>query len=239
MKEGIQVSEAKILIVDDEDHIRDMLRMSLELHGFSCIEAGNAIVAHGLILDEQPDLVLLDWMMPEVSGVELIKRLKKDSATKEVPIIMLTARADEDRKIHGLESGADDYVTKPFSNRELIARIEALLRRTGHGDEEKVLQFGDLQLNPSSHRVSIAGNTIDVGPTEYKLLLFFMTHPDRVYSRAQVLDQVWGGNVYVEERTVDVHIRRLRKVLEQHGDLSSYVQTVRGAGYRFTPATGN
>lgn len=230
------MSEVKILIVDDEDHIRDMLRMSLELHGFNCIEAENAIVAHGLILDEQPDLVLLDWMMPEVSGVELIKRLKKDAATKEVPIIMLTARADEDRKIHGLESGADDYVTKPFSNRELIARIEALLRRSGHGDEEKVLQFGDLQLNPSSHRVSIAGNTIDVGPTEYKLLLFFMTHPDRVYSRAQVLDQVWGGNVYVEERTVDVHIRRLRKVLEQHGDLSSYVQTVRGAGYRFTPA---
>lgn len=239
MKEGISVSEAKILIVDDEDHIRDMLRMSLELYGFRCIEAENAIIAHGLIVDEQPDLVLLDWMMPEVSGVELIKRLKKDSATKEVPIIMLTARADEDRKIYGLESGADDYMTKPFSNRELIARIEALLRRSGHGDEEKVLQYGDLQLNPSSHRVSIAGNTIDVGPTEYKLLLFFMTHPDRVYSRAQVLDQVWGGNVYVEERTVDVHIRRLRKVLEQYSDLSSYVQTVRGAGYRFTPPNGS
>jgi|TARA_B110000902_G_scaffold123621_1_gene144472 two-component system phosphate regulon response regulator PhoB len=233
------VPEAKILIVDDEDHIRDMLRMALELHGFRCIEAENATIAHSLIVDEQPNLVLLDWMMPEVSGVELIKRLKKDSATKEVPIIMLTARADEDRKIHGLESGADDYVTKPFSNRELIARIESLLRRTGHGDEEKVLEFGVLQLNPSSHRVSIAGNTINVGPTEYKLLLFFMTHPDRVYSRAQVLDQVWGGNVYVEERTVDVHIRRLRKVLEQHSDVSSYVQTVRGAGYRFTPEAGN
>jgi two-component system phosphate regulon response regulator PhoB len=238
LKKGRQVAGEKLLIVDDEDHIRDMLRMSLELHGFICIEAHNAMVAHGLVLDEQPDLVLLDWMMPDLTGIELIKRLKKDSATKEVPIIMLTARAEEDRKIHGLETGADDYVTKPFSNRELIARIEALLRRSGHGDQEKVLQFGELQLNPSSHRVSIAGNTIDVGPTEYKLLLFFMSHPDRVYSRAQVLDQVWGGNVYVEERTVDVHIRRLRKILEQHVDLSHYVQTVRGAGYRFTPESG-
>ncbi len=224
----------KILIVDDEEHIRDMLRMALELKGYECLEAPNAVIGHSLILDEQPDLVLLDWMMPEVSGVELIKRLKKDVATQEVPIIMLTARADEDRKIHGFEAGADDYVTKPFSNRELIARIEAILRRSGKGNEPKELKVGVLTLNAANHKVAIAGNTVDLGPTEYRLLHFFMTHADRVYSRAQLLDQVWGGNVYVEERTVDVHIRRLRKVLEQHNDVSGYVQTVRGAGYRFT-----
>jgi two-component system phosphate regulon response regulator PhoB len=231
---------ARILIVDDEAPIREMLRMSLEMKGFECSEAADAVQAHGAILDSKPDLVLLDWMMPGTSGIELIRRLKRDQASAQVPVILLTARSEEDNKIHGLEAGADDYITKPFSPRELIARINALLRRTDFGHKDEVLQYGELKLDPVSHRVYIGEQLLDMGPTEYRLLHFFMVHPERVYNRSQLLDQVWGGNVYIEERTVDVHIRRLRKVLqslcEPGADCSEFVQTVRGAGYRFSAA---
>ena len=229
---------ARILIVDDEAPIREMVRMSLEMNGFDCLEAQDAVQAHGVIVDSRPDLVLLDWMMPGTSGVELLRRLKRDQSTAGVPVIMLTARSEEDNKIHGLDSGADDYITKPFSPRVLIARINALLRRTEFGQKDETLQFGELKLDPVSHRVHIGEHLIEMGPTEYRLLHFFMDHPERVYNRSQLLDQVWGGNVYIEERTVDVHIRRLRKVLQSAGslvqDCSAFVQTVRGAGYRFS-----
>ena len=214
--------------------------MSLEMKGFECSEAADAVQAHGAILDTRPDLVLLDWMMPGTSGIELIRRLKRDQASAQVPVILLTARSEEDNKIYGLEAGADDYITKPFSPRELVARINALLRRTDFGHKDEVLQYGELKLDPVGHRVYIAEQLLDMGPTEYRLLHFFMVHPERVYNRSQLLDQVWGGNVYIEERTVDVHIRRLRKVLqsvcETGVDCSEFVQTVRGAGYRFSAA---
>ena len=230
---------ARILIVDDEAAIRDMLRMSLEMKGFECLEAADAVQAHGAIIDSKPDLVLLDWMMPGTSGIELIRRLKRDQATADVPVVLLTARSEEDNKIHGLDAGADDYITKPFSPRELIARINALLRRTDFGQKDELLQFGPLKLDPASHRAYIDQQLLDIGPTEYRLLHFFMAHPERVYNRSQLLDQVWGGNVYIEERTVDVHIRRLRKVLQSAAepavDCSDFIQTVRGAGYRFSP----
>lgn len=231
-------SNATILIVDDEAPIREMLRLSLELKGFNCIEAGDAVSAHSAIIDNKPDLVLLDWMMPGTNGLELIRRLKRDPSTAEIPVILLTAKADEDNKIHGLDVGADDYITKPFSPRELVARISALLRRTDFGHKGEEIQFGRLTLDPASHRVYIDDKQLEMGPTEYRLLQFFMIHPERVYSRCQLLDQVWGGNVYVEERTVDVHIRRLRQALQAFADLgqdcSVFVQTVRGAGYRFS-----
>lgn len=227
-----------ILIVDDEAPIREMVRMALELQQFNCIEAEDALQGHSAIVDQNPDLVLLDWMMPGTSGVELLRRLKRDQGTASVPVIMLTARSEEDNKIHGLDSGADDYITKPFSPRVLIARINALLRRTDFGQRDESLQFGELKLDPVSHRVYIGEQQVEMGPTEYRLLHFFMDHPERVYNRSQLLDQVWGGNVYIEERTVDVHIRRLRLVLCSTGiesqDCSNFIQTVRGAGYRFS-----
>jgi len=230
--------QALILIVDDEESIRDMLRMSLELGGFRCLEAEDATRAQMHIVDSKPDLILLDWMMPGISGIDLVRRLKREQSTQDTPVILLTARAEEDNKIFGLDVGADDYVTKPFSPRELIARINALLRRSEFGQKDEALEVGELVLDPVSHRVSVAGQGLQMGPTEYRLLHFFMTHPERVYNRSQLLDQVWGGNVYVEERTVDVHIRRLRKALDSVPGVgrahSAYVQTVRGAGYRFS-----
>lgn len=227
---------ATILIVDDEAPIREMLRMALESKGFACLEAADAVQAHSAIVDESPDLALLDWMMPGTSGIELIRRLKRDQTTADLPVIMLTARSEEDNKIHGLDVGADDYITKPFSPRELVARINALLRRTDFGQKDEVLTFGELTLDPVSHRVSIGGEPVDIGPTEFRLLHFLMDHPERVYNRSQLLDQVWGGNVYIEERTIDVHIRRLRKVLQGPNaiDCSEFIQTVRGSGYRFS-----
>lgn len=228
------MSEVTILIVDDDAAIRDMLRMALELDGFACIEAGNTYDAHCLILDERPDIVLLDWMLPGGSGIELLRRLKREDNTRDVPVIMLTAKTAEDNIIQGLEVGADDYLTKPFAPRELIARIQALLRRTVALAKSDRLQLGDILLDGDSQRVFIADEQVSVGPTEFRLLLFFMTHPDRAYSRGQLLDQVWGSNVYVEERTVDVHIRRLRQALQAPScDCSAYVETVRGTGYRF------
>ena len=226
----------KILIVDDEPAIRDMLRMALELDGNICIEAASAIEAMPLIVDEQPDLILLDWMMPEVSGLELVRRLKRDDVLKEIPVIMLTAKTDEQNAVSGLDAGADDYISKPFRPRELISRIKAVLRRSDQGAESEPLTVEGLSLDPLGHRVFIDEKLVSMGPTEFKLLKFFMTHPERAYSRGQLLDQVWGNNVYVEERTVDVHIRRLRKALDQGvgSDYGKFIQTVRGTGYRFS-----
>ena len=226
------MSEAKILIVDDEEAIREMISVALELAGFQWIEAENAQVAHARIVDDRPDLILLDWMLPGISGIELARRLKRDEATSEIPVIMLTAKSEEDNKIQGLDAGADDYITKPFSTRELISRINAVLRRA-KGDRTKSILVEGLALDPVSHRITADERPVEMGPTEYRLLEFFMTHQDRAYSRAQLLDQVWGGNVYVEDRTVDVHIRRLRKALAPH-KYDHLVQTVRGTGYRFS-----
>ena len=223
----------QILIVEDEKPIRDMIAFGLRRAGFELSEAEDCHTARVQVADDRPDLVLVDWMLPDMSGLELTRMLKKDPATRELPIIMLTARADEHDKIRGLEGGADDYITKPFSPRELLARIKAVLRRHGIDEEEERYSAGALELNGASHRVTARGEVVALGPTEYRLLKFFMTHPDRVYSRAQLLDQVWGGNVYVEERTVDVHIRRLRKALEATA-CDGLIQTVRGAGYRFS-----
>lgn len=221
-----------VLIVDDEAPIREMLAVALAMAGFNCLEADNAQTAHGLIVDQQPDIILLDWMMPEVSGIELARRLKRDPISADIPIIMLTARGEEDNKIQGLEAGADDYITKPFSPRELIARLKAVLRRTATAGVDATIEVEGLRLDPSSQRVSSDNTPLDMGPTEFRLLQFFMSHPERAYTRGQLLDQVWGGNVYVEERTVDVHIRRLRLTLgAKHRHL---VQTVRGTGYRFS-----
>ncbi len=227
------MSSKTILIVDDEAAIRDMLRVALEMADYNCLEAEDARQAHSLIVDHNPDLILLDWMMPGISGIELARRLKSDSLTAEVPIIMLTAKGEEDNKVQGLEVGADDYITKPFSPRELVARLKAVLRRTDTLAAGDPIIAGDLQLDPSSHRVTIGDTPISMGPTEYRLLEFFLTHQERVYSRNQLLDHVWGGNVYVEERTVDVHIRRLRKAISIEGH-ENYIQTVRGVGYRFS-----
>jgi len=222
-----------ILIVDDEAAIRDMLRVALEMADYRCIEASDAQQAHALIIDEKPSLILLDWMLPGTSGIELARRLKKDELTASIPIIMLTAKSEEDNKIQGLEIGADDYITKPFSPRELVARLKAVLRRTDELTNKEPINVDGLSMDPVSHVVSINDKPVQMGPTEYRLLEFFLTHQDRVYTRGQLLDHVWGGNVYVEERTVDVHIRRLRKAIGLEGH-DRYVQTVRGAGYRFS-----
>jgi len=223
----------KILIVDDEPAIRDMLRVALEMADYDCLEAGNAQDAHARVVDEKPDLILLDWMMPGTTGLELARRLKRDEVTADIPIIMLTAKGEEDNKIQGLEVGADDYITKPFSPRELVARLKAVLRRADPQINGQPIKVNGLCLDPASHRVTINEQPVDMGPTEYRLLAFFLTHQERAYTRSQLLDHVWGGNVYVEERTVDVHIRRLRKALtvDNHENL---VQTVRGTGYRFS-----
>jgi two-component system phosphate regulon response regulator PhoB len=229
------MSEKTVLIVDDEAAIREMIVVALEMAGYKCIEAVDAQDAFIAIVDQPPDMILLDWMLPGTSGIELARRLKRNETTADIPIIMLTAKTEEDNKIQGLEVGADDYITKPFSPRELVARLKAVLRRaTPQGIESKIEVEG-LMLDPVGHRVSSDNQALTLGPTEYKLLQFFMTHQDRVYTRSQLLDQVWGGNVYVEDRTVDVHIRRLRKALgKKHEYL---VQTVRGAGYRFSAQT--
>lgn len=221
-----------VFIVDDEAAIREMIAVALQMAGYRCLEADNAQNAHAIVVDHQPDIILLDWMMPDVSGIELARRLKRETAYADIPIIMLTARSEEDNKIQGLEAGADDYITKPFSPRELIARLKAVLRRTATAGIDEPIEIEGLRLDPGSHRVSSGDTELEFGPTEFRLLQFFMTHPERAYTRSQLLDHVWGGNVYVEERTVDVHIRRLRLALgTQHEHL---VQTVRGTGYRFS-----
>ncbi len=226
------MSTGHILVVEDEKAIRQMIVFNLSRAGFEVSEAGDSATARNLIADTRPDLVLVDWMLPDSSGLELTRRLRREEPSRELPIIMLTAKTGEQDKVAGLEGGADDYITKPFSPRELLARINALLRRTGTAGGEP-LQAGDLSLDPASHRVTVGHQEVVLGPTEYRLLKFLMSHPERVYSRSQLLDFVWGQNVYVEERTVDVHVRRLRKALEVSGT-DRYVQTVRGAGYRFS-----
>jgi len=222
----------RILVVEDEAPIRQMIAFTLSRAGFDVDEAEDSSGARARIADARPDLVLIDWMLPDTSGLELTRLLRRDEACKDLPIIMLTARAGEKDKITGLEGGADDYVTKPFSPQELVARINSVLRRAAPDPEESLIA-GPLVLDPVSHRVTVGGDEINLGPTEYRLLRFLMQHPDRVYSRAQVLDFVWGQNVYVEERTVDVHVRRLRQALEA-SSTDRFVQTVRGAGYRFS-----
>jgi two-component system phosphate regulon response regulator PhoB len=230
--------DSTILIVDDEPSIREMIAVALDAAGFSTLTAEDSHGAMVHIVDQRPDLVLLDWMLPGGSGIELARRLKKDENTEEIPIIMLTARTSEDNKVQGLDVGVDDYITKPFSPRELVARIKAVLRRTSGRHQGKSIRFFDLELDPASHRISICERPVDMGPTEYRLLNFFMTHPEKVFSRDHIQDQVWGGNVYLEERTVDVHVGRLRKALSAaSGDDINYanlIQTVRGAGYRFS-----
>ncbi len=229
------MAQRTVLIVDDESAIRDMLRMALELADYRCIEAQDIGRAYTLVVDERPDIVLLDWMLPGGSGLELLRRMRRQQSTREIPVIMLTAKTSEDNVIQGLDCGADDYITKPFSPKELLSRVKALLRRSGAGEIDGKLQAGELVLDVDSRRVFIAGLDVEMGPTEFNILYFFMSHPERAYSRSQLLDQVWGANVYVEERTVDVHIRRLRKALQQGSvDCSGLIQTVRGTGYRFS-----
>jgi two-component system phosphate regulon response regulator PhoB len=229
------MSGRTVLIVDDEFAIRDMIRMALELAEYRCLEAENIQQAYTQVLDERPDIVLLDWMLPGGSGLELLRRMKRDDTTRDILVIMLTAKTSEDNVIQGLDVGADDYMTKPFAPRELIARIKALLRRGPVGQDDDALKVGKLLLDRQSKRIFIGDVPLDMGPTEFKLLQFFMSHPERAYTRGQLLDQVWGANVYVEERTVDVHIRRLRKALQSAGeDYSHLIQTVRGTGYRFS-----
>ena len=224
--------QANVLVVDDEAAIRDMIQFALERSGMHVETAADAQQALLRINDSRPDIILMDWMMPGISGLELTRRLRKDSFTKDIPIIMLTARVTEDDKVTGFEAGVDDYVVKPFSPRELLARIRAVTRRSSPVDEEGLLRAGRLTLDTAAHRVSLDGEEITLGPTEYRLLEFFMSHAGRAYSRSQILDHVWGASAYLEERTVDVHIRRLRKAL-MHADASQYLQTVRGHGYRF------
>ncbi len=224
---------AKILIVEDEPAIRDMVCVALRHAGYDCHEAADTTQAQARVLATMPDLVLLDWMLPGVSGVDYARHLRREKLTKHLPIIMLTARAEEEDKLKGLETGADDYLTKPFSTRELLARIKALLRRSAPAAADVAIDIGGLELDPVTHRVQAHGAKLLLGPMEFKLLHFFMTHPERVHSRERILDSVWGGNVYVEERTVDVHIRRLRKVLTVSGH-DALIQTVRGAGYRLS-----
>lgn len=223
----------RILLVEDEAAIREMTAMALERAGYVVEEAEDAQAAERAVTDSLPDLILMDWMLPGSSGVELSRRFRRDEYTREVPIIMLTARSEEDDRIRGLESGADDYVTKPFSPRELIARIKAVMRRSSAEQDEGQLAVDGLVLDTHSHRVNANGAALEMGPTEFRLLQFFMSHPERVYSRSQLLDMVWSRGSFVEERTVDVHIRRLRKALADEG-FDRFIQTVRGAGYRFS-----
>lgn len=220
-----------ILVVEDEPAIQELIAVNLEHAGHRVQRAYNAAEADAVIRDVLPDLIVLDWMLPDLAGTALARRLRADARSKDIPIIMLTARAQERDKVEGLESGADDYVTKPFSPKELLARIKAVLRRRAPQLTDDRIEIGGLRLDPAAHRVSGQGNELELGPTEFKLLHFLMTHPERVYSRVQLLDHVWGDHVFVEERTVDVHIRRLRQALEPTGH-DRLIETVRGSGYR-------
>ena len=224
-----------ILVVEDEPAIQELVAVNLRHAGFLVARASSAEEADSVIRAALPDVILLDWMLPGQSGVALAKKLRSDERTRELPLIMLTARVHEEDKVQGLEAGADDYVTKPFSPKELVARVRAVLRRRAPHLAGDAVEIGNLSLNPSTHRVTAGGQPVDLGPTEFRLLFFFMTHTERVYTRAQLLDEVWGDHVFIEERTVDVHIRRLRAALEPSGH-HERVETVRGTGYRFRGA---
>ena len=223
---------ASILVVEDEPSIQELIAVNLARHGHAVTRAASAEEAYRSVAETLPDVILLDWMLPDAPGPVITRRLRTEARTRDVPIIMLTARAGEDDKVAGLESGADDYITKPFSPRELEARIQAVLRRRAPQLSSDAVEIEDLVLNPATHTVTGAGKALKMGPTEFELLHFFMTHTDRVYTRAQILDQVWGDHVFLEDRTVDVHIRRLREALAPSGH-ERLVETVRGAGYRF------
>jgi len=225
--------EIKVLVVEDEEAIREMLELALCQSGFAVELAADVGEAEILLDKSVPDIILLDWMLPGVSGIDWARRLKKDELYAEIPIILLTARGAEEDKVKGLDSGADDYVTKPFSPKELSARIRAVLRRAGSLAGQSTMEMAGLRLDSEQHRFSIEGTTVELSPTEYRLMEFFMSHPQRVYSRNQLLDQVWGRSTFIEDRTVDVHIRRLRKILVRHGR-DELIQTVRGFGYRFS-----
>ena len=223
----------RILVVEDEAPIREMLCFVLEQNDYHPVEAEDYDSAVKKLIEPWPDLILLDWMLPGGSGIQLIRYLKKEAMTRDIPVVMLTAKGEEEDRVRGLDAGADDYMTKPFSPKELIARIKAVIRRISPMADDELINIRGLTLDPTSHRVMSGETPVEMGPTEYKLLHFFMTHAERVYSREQLLNHVWGTNVYVEDRTVDVHIRRLRKALEVTGH-ERMVQTVRGTGYRFS-----
>ncbi len=227
------MANVDILVVEDETPIREMLRLVLEQASFTVRTAPDVQSALKALETRLPDLILLDWMLPGISGIDWAEKLRHDTTYSDIPIILLTARGEEEDKVVGLDTGADDYITKPFSPRELIARINAVLRRFGKGGKPVLIQVGGIVLDPEQHRLHIDHKPVELSPTEYRLLEFFITHPDKVYSRTQLLDRVWGRNTYIEERTVDVHIRRLRKILAEFGR-DAMIQTVRGFGYRFS-----
>lgn len=228
--------QINVLVVDDEKPIRDMICFALRQSEYNCTQAEDAEAAYDEICKARPDIILLDWMLPSMSGIDFARMLQSKDIYQDIPIIMLTAKTEESDKIKGFNVGCDDYITKPFSTRELIARIKAVLRRCQGREPGAVLSIDRLSIEPGSHRVQIDDNEIHIGPTEYRLLKFFMTHTERVYTRAQLLDYVWGETTYIEERTVDVHIRRLRKLLEPY-NMDYLIQTVRGAGYRLSEKT--
>ena len=232
------VMGANILIVEDEESILELIAINLHQSGFNPIRSLNAEVADRLIHEEIPDLIILDWMLPGMSGIDFAKRLRSNTPTKKIPIIMLTAKSEEENMIQGLNSGADDYLTKPFSPRELVARIKAILRRKAPELIDEPIQINSLHLDPSTHRISSNDTTIRMGPTEFKLLHFFMKNPDRVFSRNHILDKVWGNHSDIDDRTVDVHIKRLRDSLSTQGQ-QKLIQTVRGMGYRFSEKQEN
>jgi two-component system, OmpR family, phosphate regulon response regulator PhoB len=227
--------QANILVVEDESAIQELIAINLERAGQRASRADSAEQAMEMIQAELPDLILLDWMLPGQSGIEFARRLRGEARTRKVPIIMLTARGEEEDKLRGLETGADDYITKPFSVRELQARIKAVLRRRAPEITDDAIEYHGLRLDPASHRVTGKGKELQMGPTEFRLLHFFLAHAERVYTRTQLLDHVWGDHVFIEERTVDVHIRRLRAALTRSGH-QSFIQTIRGSGYRFSRA---
>ncbi len=231
------MSDLHVVVVEDESALRELVASTLETAGYQVTALADAHKARSLFTNLVPGLVLLDWMLPGMSGIELARWMRREGHLAQVPVIMLTAKDDEEAKLEGFESGVDDYVTKPFSTRELLARIKAVTRRLNDRPATVLRTGRGLQLDLAEHRVTAEGQPLSLGPTEFKLLQFFMGHPDRVYTRAQLLDQVWGENVFIEERTIDVHIRRLRKALEPVG-MANLVQTVRGVGYRFSERTG-
>jgi two-component system phosphate regulon response regulator PhoB len=223
----------RILVVDDDPAIREMIELALTSAGFTVILTGNTLEARELLVKKTPELILLDWMLPGQSGFEFARALRRDPARKKIPVIMLTARGEEQDKVAALDAGADDYVSKPFSVSELLARIKAVLRRSNQGGADEAREINGLRLDPGTHRVTVNDSPLELAPMEFQLLLFFMTHPERVYSRQQLINLVWGSGAYVEDRTVDVHIRRLRMALEPSGH-DRLIQTVRGSGYRFS-----